>query len=342
MHLNFCPLVGVHCRNPGLQKLKCNEEASMKKTVCVVLLGFAFIFSAAARQQKTGKDMTWAFPVINGALPAEEGGPKTLPGSTKTYAPQQIDDLSNPPDWFPDEHPPAPAIVQHGHGAALACGACHLMSGEGHPESAGLTGFTAEYIIRQMADFKSGVRKDAARMNGIAKEQSDEEIRQASEWFAALKPGVWTKVMEAGTVPKTFVGQGRMRFALAAGGTEPIGNRIITLPQDQSRATKRDPHSGFIAYVPPGSIAKGAALIMGGSGKTIACTICHGDSLEGLGNVPRLAGLHPIYVARQLFLFKDGTRNGGDAQLMKKPVAQLSEEDIVAIAAYVGSLSPSK
>ena len=179
-------------------------------------------------------------------------------------------------------------------------------------------------------------------MNGIAKELSDEETRQASEWFATLKPTVWTKVMEAATVPKTFVGQGRMRFALAAGGTEPIGNRIITLPRDQSKATRRDPHSGFIAYVPPGSIAKGEALIKGGSGKTIACNICHGDSLKGLGNVPRLAGLHPIYVARQLFLFRDGTRNGGDAQLMKKPVAQFTDEDIVAIAAYVASLSPVK
>ena len=60
----------------------------------------------------------------------------------------------------------------------------------------------------------------------------------------------------------------------------------------------------------------------GGSGKSVACAICHGDTMKGLGNVPRLAGLHPIYIARQLYLFKDGTRNGVDAQLMKKPVAR--------------------
>ena len=134
-----------------------------------------------------------------------------------------------------------------------------------------------------------------------------------------------------------------MRFAQPGGGMEPIGKRIITLPQDQSRVTKRDPHSGFTAYVPPGSIKKGEALVKtGGSGKTITCTICHGDSLQGLGNVPRIAGLHPIYIARQLYQFKDGTRNGGDAQLMKKPVMQLTDDDIIAIAAYVGSLNPSK
>ena len=65
-------------------------------------------------------------------------------------------------------------------------------------------------------------------------------------------------------VPKTFVGGGRMRYALPEGGTEPIGNRIITLPADQSRVTKRDPKSGFIAYVPVGSIKKGEALVKTG------------------------------------------------------------------------------
>jgi cytochrome c553 len=289
------------------------------------------------------REPQWAFPAINGAVPAEEPGPKSVAGSTKSYTPAQIDDLLNPPDWFPDEHPPAPSVVQKGHAGVLACGACHLMSGEGHPESAGLTGFTAAYIRQQMADFKSGVRKDAARMNGIAKEMSDEEVLQASEWFAKLKPMAWTKVTEAAMVPKTFVGQGRMRFVQPGGEMEPIGNRIITVPQDQTKARLRDPHpgAGFIAYVPVGSVAKGKALVeTGGSGKTIACSICHGDALKGLGDVPRLAGLFPIYIARQLYLFKDGSRNGVDAQLMKKPAAKLTDDDILAIAAYLGSLAP--
>jgi hypothetical protein len=121
------------------------------------------------------------------------------------------------------------------------------MSGSGHPESADLTGHSAAYIIQQMEDFRSGARKDSARMNGIVQGLSNEEIRLAAEWFASLKPQVWTKVTEAAMVPKTFVGGGRMRFASPGNQTEPIGNRIITLPQDQSRATLRDPHSGFTA-----------------------------------------------------------------------------------------------
>jgi len=141
--------------------------------------------------------------------------------------------------------------------------------------------------------------------------------------------------------PRTFVGQGRMRFVQPDGGTEAIGTRIITVPEDQERARLRDPNSGFVAYVPVGSLARGKALVeTGGGGKTVACTLCHGDMLKGLGNVPRLTGVHPIYLARQLYLFKDGRRNGADAQLMKKAVAQLTDEDIVSASAYLASLAP--
>lgn len=314
----------------------------MKRLAWAIAAASVSVLSVAAQPppQAPGRDPAWAFPAINGSLPAEEAAPKSLAGSPKKYTPAEIDNLSNPPDWFPDEHAPAPSIVSKGHGAALACGSCHLMSGEGHPESAGLTGFTAAYIQQQMADFKSGARKDAARMNAIAADVSDQESRQAAEWFAALRPTRWTKVVEADAVPVTFVGQGRMRFRKPDGGTEPIGNRIITVPEEVERARSRDPHSGFIAYVPKGSVAKGKALVEGDGGRTIACGICHGDALKGLGNVPRLAGLHPIYIARQLYLFKDGTRNGVDAQLMKKPVAHLGDEDILALAAYLASLAP--
>jgi cytochrome c553 len=296
---------------------------------------------SSALPSPAAREPSWAFPVQQGSLPPESPEPKTIAGSTRKFTPKEIDDLMNPPDWLPDTHPPAPPIVQKGRGAVLACGSCHLMSGLGHPESADVTGFTAAYLIQQMNDFKSGARRDYARMNGIAKDMTDEEIRQASEWFASLPRRRFSRVVEAAMVPRTFVGQGRMRFIdPKQKGMEPIGNRIITLPEDQELARLRDPRSGFVSYVPPGSIAKGKALADGGSGKTIACNICHGDGLKGLANIPRLAGVHPIYLARQLHLFKDGTRNGPDAPLMKRPVAQLSDDDILNLAAYLGSLPP--
>ena len=319
------------------------KEVSVKKTLLILAFTVVFVFSIAAQPQlPTRTQPEWAFPVTNGALPAEPAGPKTIPSSKKQYTQQQIDDLNAPPDWLPDEHAPAPQIVKFGHGDALACGACHLMSGSGHPESADVTGQTPAYILRQLEDFRTQARKDSARMNGIVQGLSDEEMHKAAEYFATLKPQIWTKVVEAAMVPKTFVGGGRMRFLSPDGGMEAIGNRIITVPVDQNLVTKRDPHSGFTAYVPPGSLAKGKALVEnGGTGRTIQCTICHGDNLQGLGNVPRIAGLHPIYIARQLYLFKDGFRNGPDAQLMKKPVEKLTDDDILSLAAYVASLAPT-
>jgi cytochrome c553 len=331
----------------------------MKSTILALILIATVILGVAAQQapapapaaaaaaparSPAGADISWAFAATNGALPAEP--PTTVhsvPGSTRTFLRSQIDDLNNPPDWFPNEHPPAPSIVIKGHDGALACGACHLMSGLGHPESSDLAGLPAEYFRRTMMEFKSGTRVEVNRMNTISKAMSEEEIRQAAEWFAQLKPAKFTQVKEVTTVPKTFVGGGRMRYAAPEGGTEPLGKRIITLPEDQSRVTKRDPHSGFIAYVPVGSIKKGEALVTkGGNGKTVACALCHGDGLKGLGNVPGLAGRHPAYMARQLYMFKDNRRNGGDAQLMKKPVAQLTDDDILNIVAYLASLDPAK
>ena len=118
----------------------------------------------------------------------------------------------------------------------LACGGCHLMSGLGHPESADITGFTAAYFTQQMLDFRSGARNDfAARMNPFAKALSEDEIKQVAEYFASLPRRKTGRVVEAAMVPKTFVGQGRMRFVdPKQTGMEPIGSRIITCPRTRS------------------------------------------------------------------------------------------------------------
>jgi cytochrome c553 len=264
------------------------------------------------------------------------------PGSTKEYEWAKVAGNANPPDWFPDEHPAAPRAVAGGPGGRFACGACHLMSGQGHPEAADIAGQPAEYLIRQMAYYKAGTRKDDARMGPIAKIISDEDVRQAAEYFAALKPAVWVKVIETATPPKTFIATaGRHRQLHPDGGTEPIGHRILEIPADPFRTEIRDPHSGFIAYVPPGSIARGEALVkVGEPGKTTPCAQCHGEGLKGKGEVPRLAGLQPLYVARQLFDIQYGSSAGKAAEAMKPVVAKLSEDDIIAISSYLGSLPP--
>ena len=283
----------------------------------------------------------WAFNIPDKVQPSAvkiEGIIK-VPGSAREYEAAKVGGNANPPDWFPDEHPAAPKAVTGGPGARFACGACHLMSGQGHPESADIAGQPAAYLIRQMAYYKEGSRKDDARMGPIAKAIPDEDVRQAAEYFASLKPALWVKVIEAAAPPRTFIATaGRHRQLHPDGGTEPIGHRILEIPVDPFLTEVRDPHSGFIAYVPPGSIARGEALVKGAGGTP--CAACHGETLKGKGEVPRLAGLQPLYIARQLFDMRHGSSAGKGAEPMKPVVANLSEDDIIAISSYLGSLPP--
>jgi cytochrome c553 len=318
---------------------------------CIAVLVCALAPLLGMRELRAQAELTvpdglpaWAFNIPEKVQPSAvrvEGVVKA-PGSAREYEARKIAGTANPPDWFPDEHPAAPRAVTGGEGIRFACGACHLMSGQGHPEAADIAAMPAAYLVQQMAAYKSGTRKDDARMGPIAKAASDEDVRQAAEYFAALKPAAWVKVIETATPPRTFIATaGRHRQLHPDGGTEPIGHRILEIPADPFRTEIRDPHSGFIAYVPPGSIAAGEALVKAGApGKTMPCGTCHGAALQGMGLVPRLAGLQPLYVARQLFDLQHGSRAGDAAAPMKPVVANLSEDDIIAISAYLGSLPP--
>jgi cytochrome c553 len=288
----------------------------------------------------------WAYPPAQAAnVPAEKdtGKPLQAPGSAKFYTRAQIDSQMDSPDWFPDEHPPMPAIVAHGNGTTVrACIGCHLPHGFGHPENSRLAGTTASYLARQLADFKSGDRggAGAGAMTRFAKELTADEVRDSTAYFAGLKLARWTRVVETDTVPKTYF-KGTRRLQLPDGGTEPIGNRIIEVPEDMERVELRDPHASFVSYVPIGSLAKGEALVTtGGGGKTIPCAICHGVGLKGLGDVPNIAGRSPGNIARQIYYFQTGDRGGTSAALMKSVVDRLMGDDVLAIASYVASLEP--
>ncbi len=173
-------------------------------------------------------------------------------------------------------------------------------------------------------------------MVGIAKAATDEEVAQAAAYFAALKPVPWIRVVEAKTVPKTHVA-GYMLVPNADGGTEPIGKRIVETPENLAQTELRDSGSGFIAYVPPGSIKAGEALVTKGGGKTTPCGICHGVDLKGIGPVPPLAGRSPSYIVRQLYDIQHGSRAGPWTPLMQGVVRDLTPDDVIAIAAYTAS-----
>src|SRR5260370_27342857 len=102
-----------------------------------------------------------------------------------------------------------------------------------------------------------------------------------------------------------------MRVQMSGGAMEILVNRIIELPQDPFRATSRDPHSGFIAYVPVGSVAKGEALVKtGGGGENNCFGGCDGRTLKSLAGGPPRAGLRPLYIVPQMCAFCGGGGEG--------------------------------
>jgi cytochrome c553 len=294
---------------------------------------------------------SWAYPVNPPAAPAitDDSTPLTVPGGVVAFRRSQTTDRFFVPDWRPAEHPTMPPVVAHGRRPdVFACGYCHLPNGRGRPENASLAGLPAAYFVQQMQDFKTGRRRSSepnmvppARMVSVARSADDAEVRAAAEYFAALRPAPWVTVIETRTVPRTRVGSPSMLVPAPEGGREPIDGRIIELATDLTRTELRDPASGFVAYVPVGSIARGRSLVTtGGRGKTQPCAACHGPAYRGLGNVPGLAGRSPSYLMRQLYDFRSGARDGPLAGPMQQNVAKLTVEDMTAITAYLASRRP--
>ncbi|MDR3405720.1 MAG: cytochrome C-binding protein [Chthoniobacter sp.] len=292
----------------------------------------------------------WAYAVDPPGVvaPKDDGTLRHVPDSTLAFTLSQVRDGFVSPDWHPVDHPAMPEVVVHGHKpAVMACGYCHRASGTGGPENASLAGLPAAYIIQQMADFKSGARATSIplrappkNMIALSKAVTTPEIEAAAAYFSSLKPKPIIRVVETDMAPKTYV-HGWHLADLQNGEKEPIGQRVIEVPQDLEQFVSRDSRSQFIAYVPTGSIQKGKTLAStGGGGRTVQCAICHGPDLKGLGPIPGIAGRSPSYIVRQLFDFKHGVRAGIGSALMKPTVQNLSLEDMIALAAYAASLEP--
>jgi cytochrome c553 len=296
-----------------------------------------------------------------GQDPEEQTRVRHIDGSNAAYSVLDIRDAQNVVDWFPGDHPPMPAVVAHGPvrlgKTTRGCASCHLPNGKGRPENAPPAGLPIAYFVRQIQDFRSGLRHSADprkpntnTMVDLARAMTDDEIKAAAEYFAAIPWTPWVRVVETNLVPKTRIA-GNLFLPIAEARTQPIAGRIVEMPENEEQAeTYRNPHSGFVAYVPVGSIKKGKDLVTTGGmkivgnqivqGKTTPCGTCHGVDLMGVADVPPIAGRSPSYLVRQLFDMQQGTRNGASAQLMKLVVRNLTPDDMVAVAAYVASRVP--
>jgi cytochrome c553 len=291
----------------------------------------------------------------------EQTRPRQVPDSTASYSLVDIRDGGNVIDWFPQDHPAMPDIIRLGPAKMTVgrrgCGFCHLPNGLGRPENAPTAALPVAYFAQQLRDFRDGLRRSADprkpntnTMIDLARAMTEDEILQSAQYFAAVPWRTRVRVIETPLVPRTRI-VGNLFLPTEDARTEPIAGRIIEVPEDEERADRlRDPRSGFIAYVPEGSLARGKHLVtLGGAqvvngqivqGKTTPCTACHGPDLMGVADVPPIAGRSPSYLARQLFDVQQGTRRGPGTDLMKIIVAKLTPGDMADIAAYVASRFP--
>jgi cytochrome c553 len=333
---------------------------ALMPVVAVVVLGAQAPQNSPYAQPTPPGQPAWAYaippppppgtPPAPGITPEEDAKVFSLPGSGKSFTRAQIRNAFGPADWYPNDHPLMPDIVAKGRRGPepRACGLCHMPNGKGRPENASVSGLPVAYFIQTMNDFRNDLRKsseprkaNAIAMVNIAKAMTEEEIKQAAEYFAQIRWSTpYIRVVETNTVPKTRV-QGGVHRVLegAEAGTEPIGQRIIETPEHWEHfEILRDPHDGFVAYAPVGSIKKGEALVKtGGNGKTVACGVCHGADLLGLGPVPPIAGRPHSLMVRQMLDMTMGTRTGHWSELMKPVVDRLTAEDMVNIVAYTAS-----
>jgi cytochrome c553 len=328
----------------------------MRSSIWGIIVFASASIMVAGQSRPASEPPAWAYAIPAappaGAPPsAPDTSQKQLPGSPLSFTRQQISDGFGPADWFPADHPAMPDIVAHGKRPdARACGLCHYPNGKGRQENAGVSGLPVSYFIQTMNDFRNGLRKSADSrkantnaMIAIAKALTPEEIKAAADYFGAMPWTPWVRVVEAATVP-AMESRGGIWIPREGGGKEAIGMRIMETPENPERTEiLRDPRSGFIAYVPPGSLKKGEALVKtGGNGRTEACGVCHGRDLMGLGPVPGIAGRSPSYLARQMYDMQVGARHGEWTNLMKPVVERLTEEDLVHISAYVASMTPRR
>jgi cytochrome c553 len=293
---------------------------------------------------------SWAYPENNPNYkpPIDDGKMVRVPDSTAGYTWTQLRERFITPIWHPDDHRQLPDIVANGRKPdVFACGFCHRADGPGGPENADLAGLPKSYIVQQMADFKTGARTTAVPgrvpptlMISLSKTVTNAEVDTAAAYFSALRPRKRIKVVESDTAPKSHIA-GLVWAVKDSDEREPLGRRILEVPDDLIQFESRDPRSTFTTYVPIGSLAKGEALVtQGGPGKTLQCAPCHGHDLRGLGPFPSIAGRSPSYMFRQLYDFGHGARAGEWSPLMVQVVSNLDEDDMLAIVAYLASLDP--
>ena len=184
---------------------------------------------------------------------------------------------------------------------AAMCGACHGTNGIGTTDMyPNIAGQHADYIVKQLKAFQTGVERNDPVMAPMAAGLSEQDMADIAAYFSRFSrdgtaPAEDSSTDEAGSAPKA----------------KAIVKAVIVA----------DPKAGKALYV-YGDKARGIT----------ACIDCHGK--EGNSNAlinPNLADQHPEYIAKQLKAFKAESRHNAS---MNQVSANLSNTDIANLSAY--------
>jgi cytochrome c553 len=331
---------------------------------CAAVLAMAHAQAPAPSKAPAMPYPEWLFPIDDDTLRAARRPPSkqpkepvkyddvellTIPDSDQKLTLARINDPFDAPDWNPAGHGPMPDIVAKGRKPKVtACAYCHTPTGQGRPENAALAGLPEAYIKEQLEAFRSGQRPAIGpdfyapirAMQTVAAALTDEEIADSAKYFAQQKLARRHYVVEGINIPRA---EPAFWVYKEVDGTEDLGERLVEVAPDITRHERRDPKMQYTVYAPPGSLMRGKALATtGDKGKTQICATCHLARLEGTDRIPPIAGRSPSYLLRQLIAFRNGERRNEAAKQMDPVVEKLELEDMVALAAYVGSLYPPK
>lgn len=121
-------------------------------------------------------------------------------------------------------------------------------------------------------------------------------------------------------------------------------NPLMTpLAAPMSNADLADLAAYFSAQDAPAPLRQTTPEVMA-AGRTLAlrnaCVACHGATLNGQQQMPRLAGQHREYLRAQLVALKNGKREDLDGT-MSSAAQGLSDEDIDVLADYISALTPA-
>lgn len=130
------------------------------------------------------------------------------------------------------------------------------------------------------------------------------------------------------------------------------GKRVNAIMTAQAKSLSEEDIANLAAYYASqttkegagdqAKVALGETIYRGGNvgNEVAACAACHGPTGQGneAAKFPKLAGQHAGYIKSQLQAFHQGERHNDAGMMMRNIAANMSEEEMTAVAEYIEGL----